>query len=75
MNGRHARKLRKLTSFEPKAERNYHQFNNSNNYVLSNSGRLEKGPGTVIEVTAKGGVGTPRANYRLMKEKYYDRTF
>lgn len=75
MNGRHARKLRKLSEFKPKAERHYHQFNNSNNFVMGDNGRLEKGPGTVIEVTAKGGVGTPRANYRLMKEQWYGRTF
>ena len=75
MNGRHARKLRKLTNFEPKAERNYHQFNNSNNLVMGDNGRFEKGPGTIIEVTLKGNVGTPRANYRLMKERWYGRTF
>lgn len=71
MNGRHARKLRKLSEFKPNAERYYHQFNNSHNYVLSDSGRLEKGPGTVIEVTKEGGASTARALYNLMKEEYY----
>ena len=75
MNGRHARKLRKLTNFEPHTKRYYYQFNNSNNYVLSESGGLEKALGTIIEVTKDGNVGTPRANYRLMKERWYGRTF
>lgn len=75
MNGRIARKLRKLSNFEPKANRHYHQFNNSHNYVLGNSGKLEKGPGTIVEVTEKGNPGTTRANYRLMKEEFYGRTF
>ena len=75
MNGRHARKLRKLSEFKPNTERNYHQFNNSNNYVLSDSGKLERGPGTIIEVTKEGGASTPRAVYRFMKEQWYDRTF
>lgn len=71
MNGRHARKLRKLSNFDPHAERNYHQFNNSNNYVLGDSGRPERGPGTVIEVTKEGEATTARALYNLMKEEYY----
>lgn len=75
MNGRVARKLRKLSSFEPKADRYYHQFNNSNNYVMGNDGRLEKGPGTVVEVTEKDGAITARAKYRYMKEIYYNGTF
>ena len=62
MNGRHARKLRKMTNFKPNAERHYHQFKNSNNYVLGDNGKLERGPGTVIEVTEKGGAGTARAH-------------
>lgn len=74
MNGRHARKLRKLSEFKPNAERHYHQFNNSHNYVVGDNGRLEKGPGTVVEVTPKGGAKTPRAVYKLMKEIYYGRT-
>ena len=75
MNQRHARKLRKLSEFKPNAERYYHQFNNSHNYVMGNNGRLEKGPGTVVEVT-KGGSGiTARARYRYMKELYYGRSF
>jgi hypothetical protein len=71
VNGRHARKLRKLSEFKPSANRYYHQFNNSNNYVLGDSGRLEKGPGTVIEVTKDGEATTARALYNLMKEEYY----
>ena len=70
MNGRLARKLRKLSEFKPSAKRNYHQFNNSNNHVLSDSGRFEKGPGTVVEVTEKGGALTSRARYRYMKESF-----
>ena len=71
MNGRHARKLRKLSEFKPSTERHYHQFNNSHNYVLGDSGGLERGPGTVIEVTEEGEAETPRAIYKLMKEQYY----
>lgn len=75
MNGRHARKLRKLSSFDPKAERHYHQFNNSHNYVLGDGGRLERGPGTVVEVTEDGEATTSRAYYKLLKEQWYGRTF
>ena len=60
-----------MTNFEPHAERHYHQFNNSHNYVYSDSGRLERGPGTVVEVTKEGEATTPRAVYKLMKERYY----
>ena len=74
MNGRHARKLRKLSEFKPHTERTYHQFNNSHNYVLGDGGRLEKGPGTVIEVTIDGEATTPRAYYKHMKRKYYGRS-
>lgn len=75
MNGRHARKLRKLSEFKPNTERNYHRFNNSHNYVLGDGGKLERGPGTVVEVTNDGEATTKRAIYKFMKEKYYDRTF
>ena len=75
MNGRHARKLRRLSNFEPKADRHYQQFNNSHNYVLGDSGRLEKGPGTIVEVTEGGSGVTPRAKYKYMKEVYYGRIF
>lgn len=75
MNQRHARKLRKLSEFKPHAERHYHQFNNSHNYILGDNGRLEKGPGTVVEVTDKGQANTNRAIYRYMKREYYDRSF
>ena len=71
MNGRHARKLRKMSSFDPHAKRHYHQFNNSHNYVYGDSGRLERGPGTVVEVTKEGEAATARALYNLMKEEYY----
>ena len=73
MNGRHARKLRKLSEFKPKTERNYHQFNNSNNYVLSDNGKLERGPGTIVEVTNDGEATTARAYYKLLKVYYYAR--
>ena len=71
MNGRHARKLRKLSEFKPHAERHYQQFNNSHNYVLGDGGRLERGPGTIVEVTKEGKATTARALYNLMKEEYY----
>ena len=71
MNGRHARKLRRLSEFKPNAERHYHQFNNSHNYVLGKSGRLERGAGTVIEVTKDGQAETTRAIYKYMKREYY----
>ena len=74
MNGRHARKLRKMSEFKPHAERHYHQFNNSHNYVLGDGGRLERGPGTVVEVTKEGNAETSRAIYNYMKEKYYNGT-
>tara|TARA_A100001037_G_scaffold306016_1_gene348657 strand:+ start:2504 stop:2635 length:132 start_codon:yes stop_codon:yes gene_type:complete len=41
--------------------------------VLGDGGRLEKGPGTVIEVTIDGEATTPRAYYKYMKRKYYGR--
>lgn len=70
MNGRHARKLRKMSNFDPHAERQYHQFNNSNNYIVKD-GQLEKGPGTVVEVTNEGNATTPKAIYNYMKKEYY----
>jgi len=42
---------------------------------MGNDGRLEKGPGTVVEVTEKDGAITARAKYRYMKEIYYNGTF
>ena len=74
VNGRHARKLRKMSNFKPNAERNYHQFNNSHNYVLSDSGGLERGPGTVIEVT-EGEELTARAIYKDYEGKIYMEPF
>lgn len=70
MNGRHARKLRKLSKFDPHKERSYHQFNNCKNYIFVD-GELKHSPGTVVEVTKEGNAETPRAIYKLMKEKYY----
>lgn len=74
MNGRHARKLRKLSSFNPRTERYYHQFDNSHNYVLDENGRLKKGPGTVIEVSKDDEAVTTRAHYKHIKRKYYGRS-
>lgn len=74
MNGRHARKLRKLSEFNPHAERHYQQFDNCKNYIFVD-GKLKMSPGTIIEITADGNPGTPRAHYRLMKEQWYGRTF
>jgi len=75
VNGRHARKLRKLSEFKPNSKRHYHQFNNSGRYMLGDGGKFERCPGTVVEVTTDGEATTPRATYKYMKEKYYDRTF
>ena len=71
MNGRHARKLRKLSEFKPNAKRHYHQFNNSKRIVMSSNNQLERALGTVIEVTAEGEATTTRATYRYMKGEYY----
>lgn len=75
MKGKLARKLRKLSNFDPHAERHYQQFNNSHNYVIGKDGNLERGPGTIIEVTDKGDATTARARYNLMKRSLYGRTF
>ncbi len=74
MNGRIARKLRKLSNFNPKDKRHYQQFENSNNYVMSPNGDFKRGPGTIIEVTSTGDATTARARYRFMKRKLHDRT-
>ena len=42
---------------------------------MGDNGRLEKGPGTVVEVTEDGEATTTRAVYKLMKGSYYGRTF
>tara|TARA_B100000902_G_C27079325_1_gene798067 strand:- start:284 stop:415 length:132 start_codon:yes stop_codon:yes gene_type:complete len=42
--------------------------------VFGDSGRLERGPGTVIEVTKDDEATTPRAYYKYMKRKYYGRS-
>lgn len=75
MNGRIARKLRKVINFEPHAERHYHCINNANNFQLGNNGKLERVGGTIIEVDSDGNPVTIRAKYNYMKEKYYDRSF
>ena len=64
-----------MSNFDPHAKRHYHQFNNSHNYVYGDSGRLERGPGTIVEITEKEGAITSRAKYRYLKEIYYGRTF
>ena len=49
MNGRIARKLRKLSNFEPSTKRHYFCTNNANNFVLGNNGEPERIGGTIIE--------------------------
>ena len=75
MNGRHARKLRKLSEFKPHAKRYYFSTNNANNFALSDSGNLERVGGTIVEANKDKSLVTARARYKYMKEKYYDRTF
>jgi len=75
VKGKLARKLRKLSNFNPRAERHYHQFDNSHNYVIGSDGNLKRGPGTIIEVTSKGDATTTRARYKFMKRRLYGRTF
>lgn len=74
MNGRVARKLRKLSNFNPNDKRHYQQFENSHNYVMNPNGNLKRGPGTIIEITSTGDATTARARYRFMKRRIYDRT-
>lgn len=75
MNGRIARKLRKVTEFEPHTERYYKLINNANNFVFGDNGKPERVGGTWLEVTKEGNLVTARSRYRYMKEKYYDRAF
>ncbi len=75
MNGRLARKLRKLSEFKPHAERHYKLINNANNFILGNNGEPERCGGTWLEVTDKGNLVTKRSKYRYMKRRIYDRTF
>ncbi len=75
MNGRHARKLRKLSEFKPHTKRYYFSTNNANNFALGDSGQLERVGGTIVEANKDKSLVTPRARYKYMKEKYYDRTF
>lgn len=75
MNGRIARKLRKLSNFEPSTKRHYFSTNNANNFVLGNNGEPERIGGTIIEATKDRNPVTPRSHYRYLKRKVYDRTF
>jgi len=75
VNGRIARKLRKVISFEPSAERHYLCVNNANNFVMGNNGELERIGGTIVEVTVDKDPVTLRSKYKYMKEKYYARAF
>lgn len=75
MNGRVARKLRKLSEFKPHSERYYKLINNANNFVIGNNGEPERCGGTWLEVTDKGDLVTNRSRYKYMKEAYYGRTF
>lgn len=75
MNGRLARKLRKVLGFEPNAERYYKCLSNANNFVFGDDGKPQRVGGTWLEVTKEGNVVTTRSRYKYMKEKYYDGTF
>lgn len=75
MNGRIARKLRKVMGFEPNAERHYKLINNANNFVLGNNGKPERIGGTWLEVTKQGDLVTARSKYKYMKEQYYNGAF
>lgn len=75
MNGRLARKLRKINEFDPHAKRHYFCLNNANNFVLSNSGEPERIGGTIIEATTDKNPVTARAKYKFMKEMYYAGAF
>jgi hypothetical protein len=71
VNGRLARKLRKLSEFKPHAERYYKCADNANNFVFGDDGQPKRIGGTWFEVTEKGNVVTNRAKYKYMKEKFY----
>ena len=75
MNGKLARKLRKVVAFNPHAERFYKQLKNANNYAIGEDGQLERVGGTWLEVTEKGDLVTSRSRYKYLKEKYYDGAF
>ena len=75
MNGRIARKLRKMNNFEPSTKRHYICINNANNFTIGKSGEPERIGGTWIEVTEDKNPVTPRAKYKFMKEEFYGRTF
>jgi len=71
VNGRIARKLRKLSEFKPKAERHYFCTNNTNNFMLGDDGRPKRIGGTIIEATSDRDPVTTRAIYNQMKRDYY----
>lgn len=75
MNGRIARKLRKLNEFEPHSKRYYFCLNNANNFVIGKSGEPERIGGTIIEATKDKNPVTNRAKYKYMKEMYYGGAF
>lgn len=75
MNGRHARKLRKVMGFEPHSERHYKCLNNANNFMLGNDGQPKRVGGTIVEVTKEGLLVTTRSRYKYMKEQWYGRSF
>lgn len=75
MNGRIARRLRKVLEFRPHEERFYKCLNNANSFAYAPSGDLERIGGTIIEVTKEGHPVTNRSKYKYMKEKYYGGAF
>lgn len=75
MNGKLARKLRKVINFDPHEKRYYLCTNNANNFAMGSNGELERLGGTIIEVTEDGNPVTNRAKYNYMKEKYYNGAF
>tara|TARA_Y100000816_G_scaffold182776_1_gene132344 strand:+ start:1607 stop:1834 length:228 start_codon:yes stop_codon:yes gene_type:complete len=75
VNGRIARKLRKVLRFNPHDERFYKQIKNANNFVVGENGKPERIGGTWLETTKEGSLVTVRSKYKYMKEQYYDRAF
>lgn len=74
MNGRIARKLRKINEFDPHAERYYFCLNNANNFVIGKTGQPERIGGTIIEATKDKDPVTARAKYKFMKQGIYNGT-
>ena len=75
MNGRIARRLRKVLEFNPHEKRFYKCLNNANSFAYAASGDLERIGGTIIEVDKEGNPVTNRSNYNNKKEKYNYRAF